>query len=73
MNKPTTHEILSARLAAGQNQTDAAAEIGMSLRAWQQWESGDRGMSPQLWSMYLLRTHQHPTEKISKKLTRHAQ
>ena len=40
--------ILSSRIASGLTQTAAAALIGYSLRAWQQWEGGQRKMRARL-------------------------
>lgn len=39
----TKDQVVAARLAAELTQTKAAALVGASLRAWQDWESGDRG------------------------------
>ena len=36
------------------------------MRTVQQWEGGERAVPKAVLELYLLRTHQHPTEKISK-------
>jgi putative transcriptional regulator len=41
---PRPSEILSARLAAGMTQAQAANLIDYSERAWQEWEGGRRRM-----------------------------
>jgi putative transcriptional regulator len=51
---PLPEEIIAARKAAGLTQTDAAGLVCGSLRAWQQWEAGDRRMHPGLWRLFLL-------------------
>lgn len=55
-SNPTPAEILAARNAAGLTQTEAGMMVKSSLRAWQQWESGDRRMHPGLWELFLIRT-----------------
>jgi DNA-binding transcriptional regulator YiaG len=50
---PLPAEIISARQAAGLTQTEAAGLVCGSLRAWQQWEAGDRRMHPGLWRLFL--------------------
>lgn len=49
---PTPHEIRAAREAAGLTQTAAAALIYRTLRGWQEWEAGNRRMSPALWELF---------------------
>lgn len=53
--RPTPENIASTRQRAGHTQTQAAAAVGVSARAWQQYESGDRSMSDAAWWLYLLR------------------
>lgn len=52
---PTPDEIVAARLAAGLTQTAAGALLHTSLRAWQQWEAGDRRMHPALWELFRIK------------------
>jgi DNA-binding transcriptional regulator YiaG len=47
--------IKNARLYAGLTQTDAASIIHCKLRAWQQWEAGDRKMHPAFWELFRLK------------------
>ncbi len=51
---PTPAEIRQARKAAGLTQSQAAAMVCRTLRNWQQWEGGERRMSPALWRLFLL-------------------
>ena len=78
MNKPTTQDLseqiadlnrqifVEARRLAGHTQTQAGAAVHASLRTVQQWEGRERAVPKAVLELYLLRTHQHPTEKISK-------
>ena len=52
---PTLESIATARQRAGHTQAQAAAAVGVSARAWQQYESGDRSMPAPAWWLYLLR------------------
>jgi hypothetical protein len=36
----------------------------LTLRAWQDWEAGNRRMHAGLWALYLLRTGQHPAAPL---------
>jgi DNA (cytosine-5)-methyltransferase 1 len=49
---PDPAEIRAARKAAGLNQTQAAQLIHGTLRAWQEWEAGNRRMHPGLWELF---------------------
>jgi DNA-binding transcriptional regulator YiaG len=53
---PTPAQIRAARQAAGLTQTEAAALIHSTYRAWQEWEGGRRRMHPGLWALFCLRT-----------------
>lgn len=55
---PLPAEIIATRKAAGLTQTEAAGLVCGSLRAWQQWEAGDRRMHPGLWMLFGLRTEE---------------
>lgn len=44
--------IKAAREAAGLTQTEAAALLWTTCRAWQQWEAGDRRMHPAFWELF---------------------
>lgn len=52
--KPT--EIRAARERAGLTQTEAGTLIHASLRAWQQWESGERRMHPAMFELFRLKS-----------------
>lgn len=58
---PTAGEVRSAREAAGLTQTQAAALVHGTLRAWQGWEAPEgepaaRRMHPGLWELFQLKT-----------------
>lgn len=53
---PGKDEIRAAREAAGLTQTQAADLVHGSLRAWQQWEAGDREMHAGLWELFRIKT-----------------
>jgi len=49
-------QIKESRKDAGLTQTQAAALIYKSCRAWQQWEAGDRKMDRALWELFLIKS-----------------
>jgi DNA-binding transcriptional regulator YiaG len=51
-HNPQPADIRAARLSAGLTQTQAASLVHSSLRAWQQWEAGDRRMHPAFWHLF---------------------
>lgn len=53
---PTPAEICAAREQAGLTQTQAAELIYGTLRAWQEWEAGNRRMHPGLWELWQIKT-----------------
>jgi len=57
-SNPTPADIRTARTTAGLTQTEAALTVRASLRGWQQWEAGDRAMSPGLFELFMLKTGQ---------------
>lgn len=57
---PKPAAIRKARLAAGLTQSEAALAVRASLRAWQQWEAGDRAMPPGLFELFMIKTGQWP-------------
>lgn len=67
---PSPKQIRAARDAAGLTQTKAGELIFGTLRTWQEWEGGNRRMTPAAWHLFLLLTDQHPTQKLSPKLER---
>lgn len=52
---PTSDTIVTARQRAGHTQAQAAAAVGVTARAWQQYEASDRAMPSSAWWLYLLR------------------
>ncbi len=55
MNKPTPALIRATRTGFGLTQTEAAALVHCKLRAWQQWEAGDRAMHPAMWELFQIK------------------
>jgi DNA (cytosine-5)-methyltransferase 1 len=53
---PRPEEILAIRTALHLTQTGAAHLIYVSLRAWQQWEGGERKMHPAFWDLFRRKT-----------------
>lgn len=54
--RPTPAAIRSARAAAKLTQTQAAQCIGVSMRTWQDWESGNRRMHPSMMELFKSKT-----------------
>ena len=54
-SNPVPETIKAAREAAGLTQAAAAHLIGGSMRAWQEYEAGNRRMHPGLWELFLLK------------------
>lgn len=52
---PAPADIRTARTTAGLTQTEAARLIHSTLRAWQEWEAGNRQMHPGLWELFRLK------------------
>lgn len=50
---PTPNIIKSARLAANLTQREAAYIVKRTIRNWQQWEYGERKMSPALFEYFI--------------------
>ncbi len=61
--KPEPDAIKAARVHASLTQTQAGQVVHASLRAWQQWESGERGMPPGLFELFMIKTGQWPLER----------
>ena len=53
---PQPEQIRAAREQAGLTQEQAAALIGYTMRAWQEWEAGNRGMRKALFELFIQRT-----------------
>jgi len=54
-SNPAPATIRAAREAAGLTQTQAAAIVHGTLRAWQEWEAGNRRMHPGLWELFSIK------------------
>jgi len=59
---PSPEAVRQARQAARLTQTEAAKTVSASMRAWQQWESGERAMPPGLFELFMLKTRQWPLD-----------
>lgn len=57
-HSPTPDAVRQARQTAGLTQTEAARTVSASMRAWQQWESGERAMPPGMFELFMLKTRQ---------------
>lgn len=55
---PTPEQVRDARESAGLTQTEAATLIHSTMRAWQEWEAGNRRMHPGLWELFLSKINQ---------------
>ena len=55
-SNPAPDAIKEARAAAGLTQTAAAHLIGGTMRAWQEYEAGNRRLHPGLWELFLLKS-----------------
>jgi DNA-binding XRE family transcriptional regulator len=55
-SSPPKVNVFIYRRAAGLTQAQAASLVHASLRAWQQWERGDRRMHAGLWELFLIKT-----------------
>lgn len=53
---PTAKQVTDARRNAGLTQQEAAALIYCSMRAWQQWEAGERRMHGAMWELFQIKT-----------------
>lgn len=51
-SNPAPADIRAARESVGMTQTQAAQLIYSTMRAWQEWEAGNRRMHPQLWESF---------------------
>lgn len=49
---PTPEQVQAARAAAKLTQTQAGELIFCTLRAWQDWEGGQRRMHPAFWELW---------------------
>jgi putative transcriptional regulator len=52
---PEPAEIRKARERAEMTQTEAGQLVRSSMRAWQQWEAGERRMHPGLWELFQIK------------------
>lgn len=59
---PPPDTIRAARSAAGHTQRQAADTLGLSYRAWEMWEAGERPMPADRYQLYLLLTGQTTIE-----------
>lgn len=55
-SNPEPTQVKVARAAAGLTQTQAAAVVYSTIKAWQTWEDGTRRMPPGLWELFHIKT-----------------
>lgn len=55
LSNPRPEAVRAARQAAGLTQTQAAELVHGTLRAWQEWEAGNRRMHPGLWELFAIK------------------
>ena len=53
---PNPTEIKEARANAGLTQSQAAALVGVTDRAWRYWERGSRTMPSSAWELFKIKT-----------------
>lgn len=53
---PEPTQVKAARAATGLTQTQAAAVVYSTIKAWQTWEDGSRRMPPGLWELFNIKT-----------------
>lgn len=51
-SNPAPEDVRAARESAGLTQTQAAEMVRGTMRAWQEWEAGNRRMHPGLWELF---------------------
>jgi putative transcriptional regulator len=64
-DSPTPSAIKVARDAVRLTQTAAAEVVFTSLRAWQQWEYGERSMHLAFWHLFLYKTSQQTRPPVA--------
>lgn len=64
MTPPTAAQISAARERAGLSQQQAAALVHVDIRSWRRWELAERGVNLAAWELFLLRSHQHPSDVL---------
>jgi hypothetical protein len=68
MNYPTADEVRAARALAGLTQQQAIELIHQAgNRTWRAYEAGTMRMHPSSWELFLLKTNQHPTLRLTVK------
>lgn len=53
---PTPEQVRELRSRLKLTQTEAAAVVYFSMRAWQEWEAGERRMLPAVWELFRAKT-----------------
>ncbi|WP_408611822.1 helix-turn-helix domain-containing protein [Chitiniphilus purpureus] len=62
MAERNPQQIREARHNAGLTQTQAAELVHARMRAWQEWEAGNRAMPGAAWELFLIKTGQGPAK-----------
>lgn len=65
MNSPkiNAESVRLARNNAGLTLKESAESVGVTLRSWQRYESGERQISYAIYELFLVKTGQKSTEK----------
>lgn len=63
-SNPTVEQIKSSRSVAGLTQKQAAELVMCTVRAWEQWECGNRRMHPGLYDYFLIKTGQKVLDSV---------
>ena len=64
MTPPTATQVSAARERAGLSQQQAAELVHVDIRSWRRWELAERGVNMAAWEIFLLRSHQHPSDVL---------
>ncbi len=65
-HSPTPQDLQKIRERYGWTQSEAAALVHVTPRAWQWWEAGQRAMPIGLWELLLIKAGLHPSYKQTK-------
>lgn len=63
---PTPQKVKTVRKTLGYTQKEAAEMVHVTLRAWQQWEAGQRRMPSGLWELCIIKAGLHPLYRQTK-------
>lgn len=70
MMSPRPEAVKEFRMANDLTQEQSAKLVHGSVRAWQQWESGDRKMPPAVWELYWIKVKTLAAKKEAQETTK---